>query len=863
MLTRNPSIKFRLVATFVVLAVMIVAVGEWMSRHFAVQFKAEVAARNGDLVRNVAENIGSYLEMEVNLLEEAGSLLADGGTAGREAELGSLRDTHPFIEQFLLLAPDGTVSGAYPPFDEEVRPGIGGLLSAAGPLAFSAGQTWWSPAFKSPFTGKQLVAAARAFDNGTLMALMQVEAFPAFRFKTSLRGMNLAVLDPNGTAIFYSGAGAAVGSSADWNGLPSGTGDLGSFYSGEGTMRYVPGILSVAGVPISGWQVIVFQAEEDALFILHRGRNLVRVVLLILFLAGVFVTIALHAGFQRPLKDLERQAAAMTAGEFEELVEPGFSELEELAGTFNEMARAVTSREEALRSSEARYRLIADNTSDIIWTADLDLTFTYISPSVFRMIGVTPAQAMEQPLSEMLTPGSLEKVQGALAATLEADRKGQPVDDSASLYLQMYRRDWSVCDVEVNVKMVRDEDGQPLQFIGVARDISDRVRSSRDVARNEETLRALFNAIPDILLLLGPDGTILQINDLGAQMYGQEPVGLRLRNYFDIVREEIRVSRKEAFEQVVMSGVSAHFEEAVDNHHHYISIYPVISPDEDVEAVAVSIREVTRQKQVEEEVKLAQARLIQANKMTSLGLMVSSVAHEINNPNNFIMFNSRMVSNAWMDSLPILEKYCQENPGTVLGGLECSEMSEVIPKLLDGIIEGSNIITRIVNDLKDYIRGNLQDLREDVEINRVVEGARSLLGNQISKVTNSFTLELAEDLPVVIGNPQQLGQVVVNLVLNSLEALQDKNSLVSVQTGEDKASGQVYIKVRDEGSGMPEDVLRSAFEPFFSTRLDEGGTGLGLTISNSIVKAHQGRMEIDSEPGQGTGVTIYLPAVKG
>jgi len=280
------------------------------------------------------------------------------------------------------------------------------------------------------------------------------------------------------------------------------------------------------------------------------------------------------------------------------------------------------------------------------------------------------------------------------------------------------------------------------------------------------------------------------------------------------------------------------------------------------EVILGSFRDITDRILTEEEAKLMQAKLIQGNKMTTLGLMVSSVAHDINNPNNYIMFNSRIVSDFLTDAMPVLDRYCRENEGAVIGGFSAGEFDDIIPKLMDGISDGTKMITRIVNDLKDFVRQNIQIMDWDIDVNLVVKGARSLIENHIRKLTEKFEVDLSGNLPLIRGNKQQLIQVLVNLILNALESLPDKKHGVKITTRAAQGGDSVEIEVSDEGNGMPEEVRERALEPFFSTRLDKGGTGLGLTICNSIIREHEGRMSVESNVGEGTVIRLRFPSEK-
>lgn len=279
----------------------------------------------------------------------------------------------------------------------------------------------------------------------------------------------------------------------------------------------------------------------------------------------------------------------------------------------------------------------------------------------------------------------------------------------------------------------------------------------------------------------------------------------------------------------------------------------------DIEVVYCSIRDITEMLRMEETVRTSHARLIHANKMTSLGMLVSGIAHEINNPNNFISFNSALLAEAWNDATPILTEYYQEHGEFTLGGLPFSEMIEAAPKLFLGLSEGSRRINAIVNNLKDFAREDTNGVHGNIDINRLIQDAFSILSHHIHKFTDNFKLTLAEMLPPANGNAQQIEQVIINLIMNSLQALPDKSAGVRVGTAFEDGSGCLIITVRDEGKGMNKKVLERAIEPFFTTRLEQGGTGLGLSISASILKEHNGSLEFESAPGRGTTATVKLP----
>jgi len=289
----------------------------------------------------------------------------------------------------------------------------------------------------------------------------------------------------------------------------------------------------------------------------------------------------------------------------------------------------------------------------------------------------------------------------------------------------------------------------------------------------------------------------------------------------------------------------------------YVDVATVPLSIEGIAGQLVLVTDLTAQR----ENQMHREKLMQADKLTSLGTLVAGVAHEINNPTSFITLNTPVLKEAWTDIVPILDGYYRDNGDFLVGGLPYSEMKDRIPELFEGVTEGASRIVSIVSELKDFARISPSDFTEEVDINGVVRSASMILNSLIIRQTQAFSVEYGRDLPVISGASRRLEQVVLNVIKNACESLPVRSCAVSVKTGLSADRNGVFVEVRDEGCGIPEELLPQVADPFFTTKRDIGGTGLGLAVSMGIVNEHGGTLDIQSELGKGTTVLLTLPCV--
>lgn len=263
--------------------------------------------------------------------------------------------------------------------------------------------------------------------------------------------------------------------------------------------------------------------------------------------------------------------------------------------------------------------------------------------------------------------------------------------------------------------------------------------------------------------------------------------------------------------------------------------------------------------QVQEEKQQIMAKLIQTNRMTSLGLLVSSMAHEINNPNGAIRLDGNFLGKMLHDMVPPLEEIAREDSGFRICGMHIDDAREELFRSHKNIIHSTNRIDSVIKDLRTYSLGANKPFAPDIDLNRVVRGALTIIRAHGHFTNATINENLAPEIPVINGSRHQLEQIVVNLLLNALQSLPAQGGKVTIDTVSSPETREVLVSIRDTGVGISPENIARLYEPFFSTRIETGGSGLGLYISNFIISEHGGRLEFKSEVGVGTTAVMHLP----
>ncbi|MCX5883172.1 MAG: ATP-binding protein [Deltaproteobacteria bacterium] len=397
----------------------------------------------------------------------------------------------------------------------------------------------------------------------------------------------------------------------------------------------------------------------------------------------------------------------------------------------------------------------------------------------------------------------------------------------------------------------------------LSREIDERRRVEATLRESEErlfnsmaTLTMVIDGISDPLILLDADLRVKRLNRAAKDYYGltsyQEAAG---KLCFEAFRG--RSSPCEGCEHPFsdMRGYFGTYERKGGKDPDRIEqvfVYLVKDESGAPKASIVRISDITQTRMMDRQ-------LIQSEKLASLGLLISGITHEINNPNNFIFFNTPILRSYLEFLLPIVDEYVSAHPELRAFGRPYPVFREDCFKLLDNIEHGSIRINQIVENHREFVRERGKGERCRIDLKQVVEKGISICQGRIRKTVKTFEANIPEGLPTLFTDPLAIEQVVVNLLINAAQAADKNDSRVTLTiTSQNETEGEVIVEVSDNGRGMDAETQKKIFDPFFTTKAVGVGTGLGMSISHRLVTELGGRIEILSEVGKGSIFRVRL-----
>ncbi|MCI0748624.1 MAG: response regulator [Verrucomicrobia subdivision 3 bacterium] len=471
---------------------------------------------------------------------------------------------------------------------------------------------------------------------------------------------------------------------------------------------------------------------------------------------------------------------------------------------------------EALRRSEEQYRLIAENTRDLICIIDLQMTVLYASPSHRSVLGYAPNDLLAKSISDVIHPDDAQTWRNTLDEALFL-KEGR----TAELRFRNAYDHWQL--FESVVSFIFDDHGRPQRTLVASRDTSDRKQAEREIRK----LAAFPRFNPNPVLEFSADGSLTYFNTAALEMaksLKRHPEAILPLNIATIVKMCLTTGQNTLHLETLVNGRTISW-----------SFFPVIAN----QVVHCYAEDVTASRNLE-------AQLRQVQKMESIGQLAAGVAHDFNNILTVI----------------------QGHAGLMLADPKIGGSFAESARQISAAAERASTLTRqlLLFSRRQTMQPQLLDLND--VIRSVSKMLRALVGEQVR-----ICRELNPELPAVNADAGMIEQVLVNLAVNARDAMLPRGGTLTLRTfvrriddefvathPEAKPGYVIGLSVEDTGHGMDSSTLSRIFEPFFTTKEIGKGTGLGLATVYGIIKQHQGWIDVRSEIAKGTTFTIFLPA---
>jgi PAS domain S-box-containing protein len=605
------------------------------------------------------------------------------------------------------------------------------------------------------------------------------------------------------------------------------------------------------------WIIAAGSYEEEVYGSLHVTERFLLPMVLVALVLSVFLTFTLSKVLTKPIRELTEVTAKMVGGDLSQRVKVhGGDEIGVLGTSFNrlisqiqnytsDLEEMVEARTQELKESREKYRDISRFLNSILDSAteyaivatDFYGKIMEFNKGAEKLFGLKKAEVVgKENIGITILP---EDRKSGIQEQMSKRTRAEGVFE---VEMTRIRKDGHRFPAFTTVTAIMDPSGRTSGFVEIVRDITVRKTLERELRETKEFLENIMESSVDGILTTDLKGKMTYVNRAMEDMlqYGRKEVlGNHISRFYvkgiEQAREVMKllknVERAENYEMEVKKRDGKEITILT-------SLFLLRNVEGEIIGTAGIFKDISAQKLLEAELKAAQARLIEASKMRALGELVAGVAHELNNP----LMASQTVLYVIMKKLP------PDWPER--------ERLELIRKCNDRI-------ARIVDHLRDFSRQTKPEFQQ-IDINQPVENALMITGQQLLDHGISIVRNLSEGLPKILGDPNQLEQVFLNLISNARDAMEDSKGLkkeltITSSVAQDGGPPSVVVAVKDSGVGIPPEILDKVLEPFFSTKPVGKGTGLGLSLCFGIIEAHGGRLEIKSRPGEGTEVRIILP----
>lgn len=508
--------------------------------------------------------------------------------------------------------------------------------------------------------------------------------------------------------------------------------------------------------------------------------------------------------------------------------------------------REITARkesEEKLRASEQQYReanlklrdseafkaSIVDNALLAVITINDDGQVVEFNPAAVAMFGHDKKRAIGNDLTDLIIPEQYRTAHREGLARYLSTGEAQVL--GKRLELQAMRADGSEFPIELSISVNRIGDAD--YFTAFIADLTDKKDAELALRTSEEQYRSIFNAASDALILWDAQGHMVDVNPAAWKMGGYTREEFLNKRFSEHIHPSSLPSYEKFKYDVATIKAASTETRAIRKDGSIIDLESrsVPMPYQGKPHILTIIRDITEQKQVAEELASQREALRQSEKLSAMGELLAGVAHELNNPLAILMGRAALLENKTSD--PAVK--------TEVGKISAA----------------AERCGRIVRTFLSMARQKSPECTP-ADLNDVVTSAIDLLGYSLRTSGIELETQLAEVLPEPYMDADQIGQIVVNLMVNAQHVLaeQPPPRRIMIETGQSK--GGVYCRVSDNGPGVPAELQQRIFDPFFSTKDSGMGTGVGLSVSRSISREHGGQLKLENNE-QGATFVLWLP----
>lgn len=474
--------------------------------------------------------------------------------------------------------------------------------------------------------------------------------------------------------------------------------------------------------------------------------------------------------------------------------------------------------EEALRDSEERYRTLIEGANDAVFLEDVSGHIVDVNTMACRMLAYDRDELLRLNMADLLRR--------------ETDAKPQPLDPTQHLEESMLCKDGSKVPVEVNTSILKLKGEKFL--MSVVRDIT--IRKEKElrqrhleqaILESKQRLMAVFDGIMSPLTITDLDYNIIMVNKTTASLFGETIRSLIGKKCYIAFRQGTGPCANCPVTETIRTGEPSHRlgDNTVINRTLEEYTYPIYDGSGNLSLIINYGIDVT------DKIKM-QKQLLQADKMASLGTLAAGIAHEIRNPMATINLNTQIL----------------------LRDLKLDQEHQVY--MLD-IQKEVKKIERIISEILEFSKPKPAHLVE-TSINDVVQSVHEFIRVQLRKHGVQVHLEMQDSLLPVLIDPAQISQVLINLVINAMQAMPDGGDL-TITTRRDPKKKRVDLLVTDTGVGIPPENIDKIFDPFFTNKPE--GTGLGLAIARQLLEKNQATIQVESTVGKGTTFRLRFKAV--